>query len=830
VRSNASSISSASELPLLFSPANIDRSVCSVREFASVKDLLRRWSTCDLPRSMMYLTNINGPGVQQLEVDHPPPEAVSDSLNLILESGKHRATDIKYFSSPFYFTNLDVVTTTGILAHGHVAKRCTAAADPAGLGVEKVGRCLEALMRLPAAVIASVYQRECDKSDLLRLPRETVNATTVIRALTVALFGPSAPLEDPDVLTASTPRNKEPTNYDRFHKGTTLALKTLYLAAGGTSSLAGNLGSSGMPVLGSIDCMFQTLRRYAVGTDGELLLERDAASSAVAEFAAVLLWLGLLPKPKSARDMDEKMVRLASLFGQAPFCFCSAVTRRSLVTLEFRAFRRMSEETVTIPRISRKYGTLNLAIRGLMRANLMPRNMAAFSQASFDADTQMFAARTIIFDTDRLMSRSDGHEHLVGCHSPQSPHSLSSPAQRPAALYLQLAAKLLISRAGDSVDLKKVFQRARECRSLVGISIHFGNAAVEDWETLIEPGDIVEIGTTGYHVVEVIFPSQQADDVDNTGSLLDLVAVDDPNKTDLVIDLQPLGQRNADSGSDSMCDEVVNPELIDVTTPLWLRKRATPIFVQNKGSDYRFNESLPILSPEGIAVAEASVTSHMTQLQEKRLRATESLRQMSQNSGHHADTFADQKSHKQLLDTLQQFYFLGVLISLAVTHDQPIRVKLPILLFRVLKSYRPSSAPAFDQHAHDDFDPTSSSFTRSPVEGGPPALPTFACHFIPTLEDLKEKGADASVERVELVRKMDYNDFDDLLERERLPPDTTKETYIRDVIIAPNVLTPSLRVYIDATFIALADSGLNRSVTWQLSSPEELRDMCCGTT
>ena len=225
-------------------------------------------------------------------------------------------------------------------------------------------------------------------------------------------------------------------------------------------------------------------------------------------------------------------------------------------------------------------------------------------------------------------------------------------------------------------------------------------------------------------------------------------------------------------------------------------------------------------------VAEASLNSH---IMGSRLAPSVSIHS-GHGSSRHIDTLLDQRSKKALVETLQQFYFVGVLIALAIVHDQPIRVKLPILFFRILKSYRPTATAISPSPGRDDFDPTASSFTAgttSPTaEEGRQSV--FSCHFMPTLEDLREKGADAAVDRAELIRSLDYADFDRLLDHERVPLDTTKETYIRDFVIEPNVITPSLRVYIDATFIALADSGVIRSVIWQLSSPAELRDMCCA--
>jgi hypothetical protein len=811
--------------------------MCSVREYGLVKDLLRRWATVEVPGMVSDMSPSDDDN-EDVRAPHSTADDLFEAVQVLLDCSKHRAAEIRYFSSPYYFTSLDTVTTTGILAHGHQVRRCTAAADSTGLGVDKLRRCLEAVLTLPSSIVRRAYEAERSQSDLVHQPRTVVRAVDVIHSLATALFGPSGPLEDPESI--STLAKTGPTNYDRLHKAITSALKTLYIAVGGTSSLAGNLGETGLPIVHAIDLLFTEFGAYIMGPDGEILLSPPDASAAVAEFSSVLAWLGLLPRtaPPTNRTIDIVQVHHATLFGQWPLPLVGSAARRLVILLEYRVCRT-NGASITVPKIHKRTGTLASAIRGLIRTNLMPRSMAAFSQAPYESESRCFAASNVVFDSSDThdKKRSDQIFSSDDCIVTPQSHLLSPSVTcagpRPAFNYISAASKLLISRAGDSFDLTKAFGRARMSNCMVGVSLFLGGPNVDDWETLIEAGDLIEIGGTAHHVVEVNLNSANSGEVQaHPPGLLGLIAMDDPTHDDVIVYLQAIATVDgADSGSDvSMAPATISGEFTTLVDSVWLRKRVVPMFVNGRG-EYRFNDSLPQLTPESQAVAEVSVTSHLTSLQQSKLKASESLRQMSQ-SGHPADTMVDSRSRKQLLDTLQQFYFIGVLIGFAVTTNQPIRIKLPTLLFRVLKSYRPSAAPAVAEASTDInqlLDPTSSSYlTAQRDTSATENQPTYSCHFVPTVEDLREKGADAYVERVEAVRRMDWFEFDALLDREHVPADTTKESYIRDFIVGPNVVSPTLRIYLDATFIALADSGIVRSMTWQLSSPSELRDLCCG--
>lgn len=864
LRGSVSGRSDSSSVPPLFGAAATDKNLLSsMSQHGALKDAVNTFAS--LGEHAALFPKVGHPDDGDL-LDAPaevPAAVVEAAAQRLLAISDHRVTNSKMFKSTRFFTSVDESYVTLSIERGHQPTKLIAAVDPDSRAIENIVRCLEAVVRGPAAAVVSKYTGKesvrghaDDDSDPPTFTCDEVKETCS------------------EVFKGSFWARYRSEADGMFRVAVTNAIKLVVLSVGGSAGLVGCMGSTGVPWLPALDRLFQTfLRTQAPQDHVDVGLTQPAT-----EFFDVLRWLGLLPKAVEATDVPGapyQTVKVATVYQQLPHMLMSPAAKRIALRLEFAVFRRNeyleatasmdSLRSVRIPRIGRK-ACLSDPIADLVAAAVIPETVHDFFAPVSHEDRGMPLDRT--FHDFALTS---GQGHLTGADDTGSPAmspDVTSPdamqlrrRRNPSASYFHRASLLLRSKEGRRINLKDAFGRVRNVNSHDNsiATLRLSAPHLTCAEGLIRQGELITYCGQDYRVLVVTRERIDNASFEHDDELPGAAPRNDDvlsplYDAELLVVMQRVddcGLGNNDLTAAAMAPSDTEEDVQEAEGDVMLFKSSTPCFVRTNSGHWLFNQALPTTIVDHSVDVAPTVTQ---QVNAANLRLHDSESQTDNIS--RAPAVLD-----SVVECLQQFYYLGWLIASAIVTGNRISTPVPLLLFRILKSYRPKAPLVLPSPSSGNerslTDPglvsrqdtaaasacstpsanhvNTETSTTSPTADRPLAANAgqtkrlaqqHTCHFQPTLEDLVELGG-RKLQPVEAVRCMSSKEFETMC-RAHSVETMTKEEYISTYIVAPHVAPAHIRSFVDAAFIALADTGIVLSPIWQYSSPEELQHMVSG--
>jgi hypothetical protein len=449
-------------------------------------------------------------------------------------------------------------------------------------------------------------------------------------------------------------------------------------------------------------------------------------------------------------------------------------------------------------------------------------------------------------------------------------------AARHVALsqFVRRASRLLMSSDGPSLQLRTVFQTMTLHTTATSVQLKMVCPVVNarrtqhQWRQIVDAGDTVELGGQPYFVIWSGAVADSTEDLADDGGLVTMCPVDE-SADELTVVLQQIsaaadepdltksgqdqlpgaGDEDDDEGRPHLTVNELSPRdgETQVLDDVLVRKSAIPCFVRdelNNDIPIFINGSLPELQ-EAAAMGNSSWTNFGASYSVAN-RSTAALDASTSNNpdrvrsathtpiggdlkeggrstqaadwGNNSDRSNDPRTSLETINgLLQRFYFMGWMLGQAAGCGHKLGVPLPLLVFRVLKSYRPSVAVSAASPLG------YSSLTDMPVTRSTGHL----CHFTPTVADFIELSPTEHQRQVDEIHLMSRAAFDEALEEYALPSHTTREAYIHEILVDSNVLRPMHRMYFDAMFVGVFDSGIAASPMWQNATPRELQAICC---